>query len=85
MNLEENFKSSIKTLKGNKARSFLTMLGIVIGIASVITMSAIGKGGQENITGNLKKQDMENLLSMLTEKTRLLDGNIFLMTTLLKN
>ena len=55
MNLEENFKSSIKTLKGNKARSFLTMLGIVIGIASVITMSAIGKGGQENITGNLKK------------------------------
>ncbi|MDY4006267.1 MAG: ABC transporter permease, partial [Fusobacterium varium] len=42
-------------LKGNKMRSFLTMLGIIIGISSVITMSAIGKGGQENITGNLKE------------------------------
>lgn len=31
------------------------MLGIIIGISSVITMSAIGKGGQENITGNLKE------------------------------
>lgn len=55
MNIEDNFKSAIKSLKGNKARSFLTMLGIIIGIASVITMSAIGRGGQENITGNLKK------------------------------
>lgn len=55
MNIEDNFKSAVKSLKGNKARSFLTMLGIIIGIASVITMSAIGRGGQENITGNLKK------------------------------
>ena len=55
MNIEESLKSAVKSLKGNKARSFLTMLGIIIGIASVITMSAIGRGGQENITGNLKK------------------------------
>ena len=48
-------KSAIQSLKGNKMRSFLTMLGIIIGISSVITMSAIGKGGQENITGNLKE------------------------------
>lgn len=55
MNFSECLKSAVKSLKGNKARSFLTMLGIIIGISSVITMSAIGKGGQENITGNLKK------------------------------
>lgn len=55
MNIEESLKSAVKSLKGNKARSFLTMLGIIIGISSVITMSAIGRGGQENITGNLKK------------------------------
>ncbi len=55
MNFFESLKSAVKSLKGNKARSFLTMLGIIIGISSVITMSAIGKGGQENITGNLKK------------------------------
>ena len=31
------------------------MLGIIIGISSVITMSSIGKGGQESITGDLKE------------------------------
>lgn len=55
MNLLESLKSAIKSLTGNRARSFLTMLGIIIGIASVITMSAIGKGGQANITGKLKE------------------------------
>ncbi|WP_308008533.1 ABC transporter permease [Fusobacterium varium] len=55
MNFIESLKSAIQSLKGNKMRSFLTMLGIIIGISSVITMSAIGKGGQENITGNLKE------------------------------
>ena len=54
MNYVEILNSAIKSLKGNKIRSFLTMLGIIIGIASVITMSSIGKGGQESITGNLK-------------------------------
>lgn len=55
MNFIESLKSAIQSLKGNKMRSFLTMLGIIIGISSVITMSAIGKGGQENITSNLKE------------------------------
>ncbi|MEQ3307765.1 ABC transporter permease [Fusobacterium varium] len=55
MNFIESLKSAIQSLKGNKMRSFLTMLGIIIGISSVITMSSIGKGGQENITGNLKE------------------------------
>lgn len=55
MNFIESLKSAIQSLKGNKMRSFLTMLGIIIGISSVITMSAIGRGGQENITGNLKE------------------------------
>ena len=55
MNFLESLNSAIKSLKGNRARSFLTMLGIIIGISSVITMSAIGKGGQQNITGKLKE------------------------------
>lgn len=54
MNNLEIVKVSIKNLKSNKIRSFLTMLGIIIGISSVITMSSIGKGGQQSITGNLK-------------------------------
>lgn len=55
MNFLETLKGAIQNLKGNKVRSFLTMLGIIIGISSVITMSAIGKGGQQNITGDLKE------------------------------
>lgn len=55
MNFFESLKSAIQSIKGNKMRSFLTMLGIIIGISSVITMSSIGKGGQESITGDLKE------------------------------
>lgn len=55
MNFLESLKGAFQNLQGNKVRSFLTMLGIIIGIASVITMSGIGKGGQEHITGDLKK------------------------------
>lgn len=55
MNLIETFKSAIQCLSGNKLRSLLTMLGIIIGISSVIAMSAIGKGGQKKITGSLAK------------------------------
>jgi len=53
MNFIEIFKSSMQSLVGNKMRSLLTMLGIIIGISSVIAMSAIGKGGEKNIADNL--------------------------------
>lgn len=55
MNFVESLKSAIQSIKRNKMRAFLTMLGIIIGISSVITMSSIGKGGQESITGDLKE------------------------------
>lgn len=55
MNFIEVFKGAIQCLRGNKMRSFLTMLGIIIGISSVIAMSGIGKGGEKKITGSLAK------------------------------
>lgn len=55
MNFLEVFKGTVLTLKVNKLRTVLTMLGIIIGIASVITMWAIGVGGRENVLGDLKK------------------------------
>jgi len=42
-------KETIWALTGNKVRSFLTILGIVIGISSVITMVSIGQGSQKSI------------------------------------
>ncbi|EHO18746.1 hypothetical protein HMPREF9466_02146 [Fusobacterium necrophorum subsp. funduliforme 1_1_36S] len=62
MMLLEILKSAFSTLKASKMRSFLTMLGIIIGICSVMSMWSIGRGGQEGITGDLKKTVMENLL-----------------------
>src|SRR3712207_6744652 len=55
MMLFEILKSAFSTLKASKMRSFLTMLGIIIGISSVMSMWSIGRGGQEGITGDLKK------------------------------
>jgi putative ABC transport system permease protein len=51
MNLFESFMSALQSVKANKMRSFLTMLGIIIGISSVITIVSIGQGGKEAIVG----------------------------------
>ncbi|MFH0930185.1 MAG: ABC transporter permease [Candidatus Moraniibacteriota bacterium] len=48
------FRETIRSLSGNKARSSLTILGIVIGIASVITMVAIGQGAKSTIEKNIE-------------------------------
>ena len=44
MNFKESFLTSIAALLSNKLRALLTMLGIIIGVAAVITMIAIGEG-----------------------------------------
>lgn len=49
MNLVNLFKIAVKALSGNKFRGFLTMLGIIIGVAAVITMLAIGQGSKKSI------------------------------------
>jgi putative ABC transport system permease protein len=46
MNIFESVKMAVKTLTANKVRSSLTMLGIIIGNASVITMVGVGQGAQ---------------------------------------
>lgn len=51
----ENIKMSFESIKSNKVRSFLTMLGIIIGIASVIAIIALGRGGKEVIMGEFEK------------------------------
>lgn len=49
MNITNLFKIAFKALVNNKMRAFLTMLGIIIGVASVITMLAIGQGSKRSI------------------------------------
>jgi len=54
MDFAESFRMASKTLIANKLRSSLTMLGIVIGNASVITMVGIGEGAQRYINDQLQ-------------------------------
>lgn len=49
MNGTNLFKIAIRALNNNKLRAFLTMLGIIIGVASVIAMLAIGQGSKRSI------------------------------------
>jgi putative ABC transport system permease protein len=47
-------KMSLSALAGNKLRSLLTMLGIIIGVGSVITMISIGSGAQARVEASIK-------------------------------
>ncbi len=53
MNYSELVKSAITALKGNLLRTLLTMLGIIIGIASVILIISLGQGATASINGQL--------------------------------
>lgn len=53
MNYQNLFKIAICAIAANKMRSFLTALGIIIGIAAVITMLAIGQGSKASIKANI--------------------------------
>ena len=51
--LFEAFKMSLLAMRAHKMRTLLTMLGIIIGIASVVSVVGLGKGSQEQILSNI--------------------------------
>lgn len=61
MNLYVNMRSAWKAIKNNRKRSVLTMIGIIIGISSVITILAIGRGFEKDTVKNLTKSDSKNV------------------------
>jgi putative ABC transport system permease protein len=54
MNLTENFRIALRALAANKLRSILTMLGIIIGVASVVALMALGQGATADITAQVQ-------------------------------
>jgi len=54
VNLLESFRIALRALNANKVRSVLTMLGVIIGVAAVILLVAIGTGVQEEVTGSIE-------------------------------
>ena len=63
MNISNLFKVSLRAVANNKMRSFLSMLGIIIGVAAVIIMMAIGQGSKESIRSELSTMGT-NLLTI---------------------
>jgi len=54
MNILENFRTAIKSLWANTLRSFLTLLGIVIGIYAVVTLLSVAQGIQKQISDQVE-------------------------------
>lgn len=63
MLLSENFRIALRALRANKMRSVLTMLGIVIGVATVVALLSIGKGATASITSEIQSSG-SNLLTV---------------------
>lgn len=64
MNYSNLFRIAIRALIRNKLRAFLTMLGIIIGVASVIAMLAIGEGSKVNITKEMSSMGTNMVMIM---------------------
>ena len=61
MNITTLIKEALNSITSNKVRSFLTMLGIFIGVGAVIAMMSIGQGAQNSITNSLSALGTQTL------------------------
>jgi putative ABC transport system permease protein len=64
MNYKNLIKIALSALQRNKMRAFLTMLGIIIGVASVISMLAIGQGSKKSIQDQVSSMG-SNMLTVM--------------------
>jgi putative ABC transport system permease protein len=55
LGLIPSIKMALRSIQGNKLRSFLTMLGIIIGVSSVIVLISIGEGSSEQVTSQINQ------------------------------
>jgi putative ABC transport system permease protein len=63
MNITNLFRISLKALSSNKFRALLTMLGIIIGVAAVIAMLAIGQGSKKSIQDEISKMGSNMMMA----------------------
>lgn len=76
MSIIESFHMAIFNIQTNKSRSFLTMLGIIIGIASVISVVSLGNGGRYKITGEFEKMGATRV-NMVVNRTKAQKNDYF--------
>ncbi len=77
MNIIENFKSAIFNILSSKMRTFLTTLGIIIGITSVIIITSIGKGFENDIKKTFSSIDTGTLELVIMSNKKIIDKEKF--------
>lgn len=79
MDILETARSAISSVFGNKMRSVLTMLGIIIGIASVIMITSIGNGFQATVSGEFEKMGLNGIQISPNYNAELLNSDMLTM------
>src|SRR5512143_2092209 len=69
MLFSQNILTAFRGLAANKLRSALTILGMVIGVAAVVALMAIGNGATSNITSRIQSNGT-NLITIQTARVR---------------
>ncbi|MFB9758476.1 ABC transporter permease [Ectobacillus funiculus] len=81
MGLVQSIKMAMRSIKSNKMRAFLTMLGIIIGVSSVIVLVAIGQGSSKSVTDRISNLGTNlltvNVISSTDVKLKLSDIDQF--------
>jgi len=75
MLIAENIRLALSSLWANKMRAILTMLGIIIGIASVITIITLGDAVTGTVTDSMKSMGANNITVGLQQKTAVAETN----------
>ena len=74
MDVRDSFKNATRAILAAKMRSFLTMLGIIIGIAAVILLMAVGEGSKRDILAQIQGSGSGNLFLTPGSQSRILSG-----------
>ncbi|MCZ6910574.1 MAG: ABC transporter permease [Rickettsia endosymbiont of Ixodes persulcatus] len=76
MRISQLFKIAFYSVWANKIRSFLTMLGIIIGISSVIILVGMGKGAEKEISDQISSLGTNLITVSLTKTATIDDGDL---------
>ena len=77
MNLTESIKSAIMNVFANKMRSLLTMLGIIIGISSVIMITSVGNGFKNSVSDTFSEMGVEGIKLMIKSDKEIKNSDYF--------
>jgi putative ABC transport system permease protein len=74
MDLRDSFRNATRAIFAAKMRSFLTMLGIIIGIAAVVMLMAVGSGAKQSILSRMQSSGSGNLYLTAGARSNVLMG-----------